>query len=396
MSSAIRYANHRSRGRGLLLDVKTLRKKGLVSAVSSGSSPLGRCRARVMSMAAATVVGLLGVIASTPSVAQGFSWPWENDSPRPIPREPIRREPARPAPPPVQSGSQAGWETERSSICLRLEQRLVQETQRGSQVQSVLPRIEADLRQNEQDLRKLQTKLDRSDCYEWFLFTKQLRNTRECRALSNDVDEGKRRRAELEAERQDIQSTGGRSIQDEIVRELARNSCGSSYAQEARRREGSSSFGVWQDEGGGGGGMGNSYSSVPFATYRTVCVRLCDGYYFPVSFSTLPNHFQRDAEVCQSKCAAPAQLYYYQNPGGAVEDMQAFDTNDKYTSLRTAFMYRKEYVQGCSCKQAEYLPQTPMPGGGVPRQTGSTDVPPPSSTTRAPQIGEALDPWRPR
>ncbi|MFN3869607.1 MAG: DUF2865 domain-containing protein, partial [Hyphomicrobiaceae bacterium] len=122
-----------------------------------------------------------------------------------------------------------------------------------------------------------------------------------------------------------------------------------------------------------------------------------DGYYFPVSFSTLPNHFQRDAEVCQSRCAAPAQLYYYQNPGGAVEDMQAFDTNDKYTKLRTAFMYRREYVQGCSCKQAEYLPQTPLPSGGVPRQTGSTDVPPPSNTTtRAPQIGEALDPWRPR
>lgn len=344
-------------------------------------------------LAGALLLAVLGMGADVS--AQGFSWPWETENPRPIPREPIRREPPRAAPPPVQSGSQAGWQTERSSICLRLEQRLVQETQRGSQAQSVLPRIEADLRQNEQDLRKAQTKLDRADCYEWFLFTKQLRSTRECRALANDVEEVKRRRAELEAERQDIQASGGRSIQDEIVRELARNNCGSSYTQEARRREGPSSFGIWQDESSGGGGMGNSYSSVPFATYRTVCVRLCDGYYFPISFSTLPNHFQRDAEVCQSKCAAPAQLYYYQNPGGAVEDMQAFDTNDKYTKLRTAFMYRREYVQGCSCKQAEYLPQTPAPGG-VPRQTGSTELPPPASTTRAPQIGEALDPWRVR
>ncbi|MFN3868711.1 MAG: hypothetical protein ACK4MF_06560, partial [Hyphomicrobiaceae bacterium] len=142
----------------------------------------------------AAVAALVGVVGGLPASAQGFSWPWENENPRPIPREPMRREPARPAPPPVQSGSQAGWQTERSSICLRLEQRLVQETQRGTQAQSVLPRIEADLRQNEQDLRKLQTRLDRADCYEWFLFTKQLRNTRECRGLSNEIDEAKRRR----------------------------------------------------------------------------------------------------------------------------------------------------------------------------------------------------------
>ena len=40
----------------------------------------------------------------------------------------------------------------------------------------------------------------------------------------------------------------------------------------------------------------NQFGNLPFATYRTLCVRLCDGYYFPVSFSTLPNHFQRDSE----------------------------------------------------------------------------------------------------
>jgi hypothetical protein len=27
-----------------------------------------------------------------------------------------------------------------------------------------------------------------------------------------------------------------------------------------------------------------------------------------------------------------------------------------YTSLRNAFRHRKEYVEGCSCKQAEYTP----------------------------------------
>ena len=32
-------------------------------------------------------------------------------------------------------------------------------------------------------------------------------------------------------------------------------------------------------------------------------------------------------------------------------------TQQPYTSLKSAWRYRKEYVQGCSCKQAEYQPQ---------------------------------------
>ena len=85
-------------------------------------------------------------------------------------------------------------------------------------------------------------------------------------------------------------------------------------------------------------------------------MRLCDGYFFPVSFSTLPSHFEQDAAACQSKCAAPVELYYYQNPGAAVDQSVALHTQEPYTSLKTAFRYRKELVQGCSCKEAEYTP----------------------------------------
>ena len=118
---------------------------------------------------------------------------------------------------------------------------------------------------------------------------------------------------------------------------------------------------LWgEEEGEGPRGNPNQFGNLPFATYRTLCVRLCDGYYFPVSFSTLPNHFQRDAELCQSQCAAPAELYYHQNPGGAVEQMVSAGNQQPYTSLKSAWRYRKEFVQGCSCKAAEYQP----PAGG--------------------------------
>ncbi len=85
-------------------------------------------------------------------------------------------------------------------------------------------------------------------------------------------------------------------------------------------------------------------------------MRLCDGYYFPISFATLQNHFQRDQDACQSRCAAPVELYYHQNPGGAVEQMVSFKSQAPYSSLKSAFKYRQQMVPGCSCKAADYVP----------------------------------------
>ena len=219
-----------------------------------------------------------------------------------------------------------------------------------------------------------QSKLDRRGCYEYFLFSKSLRRTRKCSTLAKNMESARRRLGELEAERHRLSGSNIQSNQDEIVRELARNGCGEAYTQEARRRDRSPFSGLWQDrDSGSGAGYGNAYSRLPFATYRTLCVRLCDGYYFPVSFSTLPNHFARDAQACQSKCQAPAELYYHQNPGAGVEEMVAFSSNEPYTQLKSAFRYRKEYVQGCSCKQSEYIPQTQTPA--VQKQGAAEPVP---------------------
>lgn len=318
---------------------------------------------------------------SVPARAQFFQWPWSDSKP-PVPSEPVRRPPPVPAPipqaaPPVPApgpapqgsmaapGAQTNWTTNRPPVCTQLEQRLSQETQKGNPREQ-LPRIEADIRQAERNLRGTQQQLEKADCYDYFLFSKTLRRTRTCVDLSSQADAAKRQISDLEGQRQQIMGSGTRSYQDDIIRELARNNCGPGYAQEARRRDGGGSS-VWQDEEsgpGGGGGFGGSFGGggLPGATYRTVCVRLCDGYYFPISFSTTQTHFQHDADACQSKCAAPAELYYYQNPGGAVEDMKSFKSQEPYKGLKVAFRYRKELVQGCSCKTTEYIPPSGTPG----------------------------------
>lgn len=320
--------------------------------------------------------------------AQGFDWPWNesDDEPEPPPpqREPAWRPPPEPVPqPPAPQGpppgagaapqAQGNWGT-KNPICLQLEQRLVQEGQRGNASQSVLPGIESQIRQLDQAVRQSGDQLERR-CYEYFLFSKTLRNSAQCRDLARQNDADRRRLSELNAQRQAMLASGGRSHQEDIISELARNNCGATYQQQARRRESSSPFGFWDEEsegGASGGGLG-TYGNLGYATYRTLCVRLCDGYYFPISFSTLPNHFQRDQEACQSKCAAPVELYYYQNPGGAIDQMVAANSSEAYTKLPTAFRYRKEYVKGCSCKLAEYAPA----GGATPQSKPGQPAGPP-------------------
>lgn len=353
-----------------------------------------KCRPRASSARAAAMACLwlvtavvLGIAAPDAARAQGFQWPWSEPSRPPVPREPVNRPPPVPAPPPAAQpgtpppagGGQpaATWSQNRNPVCVQLEQRLVQET--GKNPREQLPRIEADLKNAERTLAQSQREIDRADCYEYFLFTKSLKRTRACVDLANQIEAGKRQISDLEVQRQQMMSTSARSYQDEIIRELARNNCGPGYAQEARKREGGGSGGgssVWQDDESSGYGGGGNYGSLPFATYRTLCVRLCDGYYFPISFSTLPAHFQRDQDACQSKCAAPVELYYHQNPGGAVDQMVAMKSQEPYTKLKSAFRYRKEYVAGCSCKQAEYLPQTPIPGGAAPADKRAEAQPP--------------------
>jgi hypothetical protein len=311
----------------------------------------------LVACAGAAVLG-----SALPAAAQGW-WPWANSDtapqppPRraPVPQEPVYRgAPPAPIPGPQPGGQAAG----KAPICLELEQRLVLERQKGSSSRDSLPKLEADIRQLDRAIQADQSRLERADCYDYFLFSKTLRRTRQCVELSGQIEASKRRMADLDIQRQQLLGSRGRgSFEDDIIRDLARNNCGAIYTQEAQRRGPSSPFSsLWQDEDAPQAGRGSEFGSLPFATYRTICVRLCDGYFFPVSFSTLQTHFERDADACQSKCAAPAELYYHQNPGGTVEQAVSVRAQTPYTSLKTAFRYRKEFVQGCSCKQAEYTP----------------------------------------
>lgn len=140
-----------------------------------------------------------------------------------------------------------------------------------------------------------------------------------------------------------------------VLMALAQNNCGPQYANAVRN----SGPGGFFENLFGGGQSGPDVTipppetgGAPSGTYRTVCVRTCDGYYFPISFATVPSRFADDERTCKNQCPAQqASLFTYRNPG---EDMnQAVSISGQpYSSLPNAFKYRQEYNAACSCKPA--------------------------------------------
>ncbi|HML08533.1 MAG TPA: DUF2865 domain-containing protein [Xanthobacteraceae bacterium] len=132
-----------------------------------------------------------------------------------------------------------------------------------------------------------------------------------------------------------------------LIAQLAQNNCGPQYSRAAAAA------------GQGGGFLDTLFGRIinpagdgaPAGTYRTVCVRTCDGYFFPISYSTVPDHFPEDQRACQRLCpAAEAALYTYRNPGEDIS--QAVSLGGRtYTELPNAFLYRREFSAACSCRR---------------------------------------------
>ena len=84
-------------------------------------------------------------------------------------------------------------------------------------------------------------------------------------------------------------------------------------------------------------------------TYKTVCVRLCDGYYFPIGRNVPRKHLGDHEDLCISRCSAPARLFVQKEPGGSSETLTDL-SGRSYLSLKSAFRYQKSVVKNCRCR----------------------------------------------
>lgn len=101
---------------------------------------------------------------------------------------------------------------------------------------------------------------------------------------------------------------------------------------------------------GGSSGHGN---------LRTVCVRTCDGGFFPISSGATPLDFRRDQKVCAMMCPETETQLFYQSMtnGQETEQMTSTVTGRPYHELPGAFAYRtrdRSKPGTCGCNLSAY------------------------------------------
>lgn len=236
----------------------------------------------------------------------------------------------------------------RNPACLRLEAQLAA-VDRGSYD----PARADQIKRHEDAAAKQQFELDRVvaqsrrlGCSGGGFFSLFGGQPPQCGRLNTQIQRMRANLDDILAELQRLQdnSADREGQRRSILIALGQNDCGPQYRQFANR-----SRDLFETLFGPGTVVSPDLPAS--GTFRTVCVRTCDGFFFPVSYATVPSRFAEDEQVCRRLCpAAEVVLYSHRNPG---EDIaQAVSTTGTlYTELPNAFLYRKEFNPACSCKR---------------------------------------------
>jgi hypothetical protein len=246
--------------------------------------------------------------------------------------------------------------TPANPVCARLE------TQLGAIDRGTVDPARADqIRRYEDSSRQQQAELDRLNgqarklgCSGGGFFSFFSGQSPQCTPINQQIQQT---RANLERTLADLDrlqggAAGDREAQRQtVIAALAQNNCGPQYRAAANQQRGffENLFGGNRGGGGGFGGDNGGLFSSNSGTYRTVCVRTCDGYYYPISYATSQDRFAEDAQTCQQTCPA-AETVLMSSPTGADINQAVSSSGAPYTSLANAFRYRKEIVPSCGCR----------------------------------------------
>lgn len=80
----------------------------------------------------------------------------------------------------------------------------------------------------------------------------------------------------------------------------------------------------------------------------TVCVRTCDGFFFPLANS--PGGRDGQDEMCQALCPGTETLAFGMSNGGDVQNAVSRSTGTPYASLPNALKYTRSFDAACTCR----------------------------------------------
>src|SRR4030088_768825 len=261
-----------------------------------------------------------------------------------------------PGPPPSQG-------TAVNPMCPRLEAQLAtmdhrrrDDPAKGEQIR----RYQDATARQQSELDRVTTQAKRMGCDSSGFFSLFSGQSAQCGPVNNQIQQMRANLEQITTSLEQLRAggLGGPDRENQrrsVLLALAQNNCGPQYANAARDANAGRGPGNFLDNLFGN----NTYPSAPSAdlgpqsgTYRTVCVRTCDGGYFPISFATYPAPFPARRKACKAACPAEeATLFTYRNPGEDIN--QAVSINGQpYSASPNAFRYRQEFNPSCACKAA--------------------------------------------
>jgi hypothetical protein len=264
-----------------------------------------------------------------------------------------------PPPPPPGPPPQAGGPPPVNPICPRLEAQLATIDRGGSgdpQRDDQIRRYQDAQTQQQAELDRVTSQAKRMGCDSSGFFSIFSGQSSQCGPVNTRIQQMRANLDQITSNLERLRAGGfGGADRDgqrrSVLTALAQNNCGPQYANAAAAP---GPGGFLNNLFGGGNSSPNGQPGVDpstmSGTYRTVCVRTCDGGYFPIEFATSPARFADDERQCKALCpATEAELYAYQNPGQDIN--QAVSINGApYTALPNAFKFRTEFNPSCACK----------------------------------------------
>ncbi|MER8773742.1 DUF2865 domain-containing protein [Mesorhizobium sp. M0220] len=268
-----------------------------------------------------------------------------------------------------------------SRLCRQLEADLAAASRGGGGKPALLRKYDDAIARQRQQISKAVSQSSSAGCG----FSLSRRNANACAALDATIDRMTANLDDLQAKRADLAGGGSRRDRARILASLDANGCRDDAAAPtpAPVREAS-------DENGNGNLLDQLLGSEPGAPdqreeprqaeelsqpgnirtllnnadmgqprgeFRTMCVRTCDGYFFPMSNAASLGDFERDQKNCESSCpGTEMQVFYTRGMNGDSASMTSSVTGRPYIELPTAYLYKQSDMPrppACGCNAAQ-------------------------------------------
>ncbi|MER8476517.1 DUF2865 domain-containing protein [Mesorhizobium sp. M1163] len=268
-----------------------------------------------------------------------------------------------------------------SRLCRQLEADLAAASRGGGGKPALLRKYDDAIARQRQQISKAVSQSSSAGCG----FSLSRRNANACAALDATIDRMTANLDDLQAKRADLAGGGSRRDRARILASLDANGCRDDAAaptpapvREASEENGNGNL-LDQLLGSEPGApdqreeprqaeelsqpgnirtlLNNADMGQPRGEFRTMCVRTCDGYFFPMSNAASLGDFERDQKNCESSCpGTEMQVFYTRGMNSDSASMTSSVTGRPYIELPTAYLYKQSDMPrppACGCNAAQ-------------------------------------------